>query len=78
MTQGGDLQKELGLAVEEWVKNPTASAWVTAEVWVRFPAWYSWLKGLVLPQRRLRFDPWDFCMPWVQQFKKKKKKKKKT
>ena len=34
----------------QWVKNPTAAAQVTLEVWVRFPAWHSGLKDLVLLQ----------------------------
>ena len=28
----------------QWLKNVTAAAWVTAEVWVQSPAWHSGLK----------------------------------
>ena len=37
-------QKEafLGVpAVAQWVKNLTTATWVSAEVWVQFPAWRS-------------------------------------
>ena len=37
------------LGVVQWVKNPTAVAWVVAEVWVPFLAWHSGLKDLALP-----------------------------
>ena len=29
----------------QWVKNLTAVAWVTAEVWIQSPAWPQWVKG---------------------------------
>ena len=29
----------------QWVKNPTAVAWVAEEVWVRSPAPVQWVKG---------------------------------
>ena len=32
-------------AVVQWVKNPTAAAWVTAEAWVCSPALAQWVKG---------------------------------
>ena len=34
----------------QWVKNPTAAAQVTAEVWVPSPAWQSGLKDPASPQ----------------------------
>ena len=37
-------------ALVQWVKNLTAVAWVSAEVWVQSPAWRSGLKDPVLPQ----------------------------
>lgn len=63
-------------AVVQQVKNLTVAAQVTAEVRVRPPAWCSGLKYLVLPQLRLRFNPWpgNLHMQRVQPFKKKKKK----
>ena len=39
--------------VVQWVKNLTAVDWVAVEVWVRFPARYSGLKDLMLPQPQL-------------------------
>ena len=50
----------------QWLKNVTAAAWVTAEVWVQSPAWHSGLKDFALLQLQcrmrlqLRFSPW----PW--------------
>ena len=35
-----------GPSVAQWLKNPTAAAWVTAEVWVGSPALCSGLKDL--------------------------------
>ena len=32
-------------AAAQWVKNLTAAAWVTVEVWVRFPHPVQWVKG---------------------------------
>ena len=32
----------------QWVKNPTALAWVTVEEWIQSPAWHSGLKYLVV------------------------------
>ena len=37
-------------AVVQWVKNPIAAAWATAEVWVWSPAWCNGLKDPVLLQ----------------------------
>ena len=37
----------------EWVKNQTAAAQVTAEVWVPSLAWHSGLKDLALPLLQL-------------------------
>ena len=60
----------------QWVKNPTAMAWVAEELQVRSLASHSGLKDLALSQLwcrsmlRLRFDPWpgNFHMlqvwPW--------------
>ena len=67
-------------AVAQWVRNPTAVAWVTAEAWVGSLAQSSELKDPALPQLqgmselRLRFNPCpgNFCMSWVQPFKEKK------
>ena len=64
-----------------WVKNPTAAAWIDAEVKVQSPAWHSALKDLVLPQLWhrswlwLRFGPCpgNFHVLWLQPLKKKKK-----
>ena len=42
----------------QWVKNPTAAAWVTVEVQVRSSAWCSGLKDPVLLQLWLRFSLW--------------------
>ena len=48
----------------QWVKNPTAAAWVTAGVQVRSLALPSGLKDAALPQLqhrshlRLGFNPW--------------------
>ena len=48
----------------QWVKNPTAAAWVAAEVQVQSPAPCIGLKGSVLPWLQhglrlwLRFNPW--------------------
>ena len=49
----------------QWVKNPTATAWVTAEVRVQASAWHSGLKDLALllllrcrSHLQLRFNPW--------------------
>ena len=51
--------------VAQWVKNLTAVAWVTAEVWVPSLAWHSGLTDLALLQLQhrsqlwwLRFNPW--------------------
>ena len=58
--------------VAQWVKNPTAAAWVTEEVWVCPPAWRSGLnQDPALPhlqhgsQLQLGFNPWpgNFHMP---------------
>ena len=53
----------------QWVKSPTAMAWVAAEVWVQSLAQHSGLKDPVLPQLWHRFGPWpgNFHMTWVQQ-----------
>ena len=45
-------------AVAQSVKNLTGGAQVSAEAWVRCPAWCSGLKDLALPQLWLRFHPW--------------------
>ena len=48
----------------QWVKNMIAVAQVAVEVRVRYPAQYTGLKDLVLPQLwcrsqlQLRFKPW--------------------
>ena len=42
----------------QWVKNPTAAACVTAEVWVQFLAWSSGLKDLALPQLQCSSQMW--------------------
>ena len=53
--------------VMQWVKNSTAVAGVTAEVWVRSLAQSSGLKDLVVLQLQLRFSPWpgNIHVPWV-------------
>ena len=52
--------------VVQWVKNPMAAAWVTAEVQVL--AWHSGLKDLALLQLLFRFSPWsrNFHVPQVR------------
>ena len=58
----------------QWTKNPTAVAWVTADMQVQSPAQSSGLKDPVLPQLQcrsklqLKFNPRprNFPMPWVQ------------
>ena len=59
--------------VEQWVKNPTAKAWVTVQVWVQSLGQCSRLKYLALPQLWLGCSPWprNFHIPWVQPLKKK-------
>ena len=54
-------------SVAQWVKNPSAAAWVVAEAPILFLVWPSRLKDLALPQLQLRFSPWprSFHMPWV-------------
>ena len=42
----------------QWVKNPTAGACVTVEVWVQFLAWGSGLKDLALPQLQCSSQMW--------------------
>ena len=42
----------------QWVKNPTAGACVTVEVWVQFLAWSSGLKDLALPQLQCSSQMW--------------------
>lgn len=42
----------------QWVKSPTAAAWVDAEAWVQSPVQRHGLKGLALPQLQLGFGPW--------------------
>ena len=41
----------------QWVKNPTAAAWVATEAWVQSPAQHSLLKDPGLPQLQLVLDP---------------------
>ena len=47
----------------QWIRNPTAAAWVTVEAWILSPAQLSGLKDPALPQLRcrlqlkLRFNP---------------------
>ena len=56
----------------QWVMNPTAVAWVTAEVRVRSLAWHSGLKDLALSQLQcrlklwLRFNPWPRLQLWLR------------
>ena len=55
----------------QWVRNLTAEAQVTVELWVQSLAWCSGLKDPALPrlwyrsQLWLRFSPWhgNFHMP---------------
>ena len=44
--------------IEQWVKNPTAAAWVAAELRVQSPGQHSGLKDPVLPELWLGFNPW--------------------
>ena len=58
----------------QWVKDPSAVAWVAAEGRVQSLAQHSGLKDLMLLQLRCRlqlwvgFNPWsgNLGMPWVQ------------
>ena len=52
----------------QWVKNPTAAAWLAAEVWVQSSAHRSGLQDLAPLQLQLGFTPWpgNCHMPWVQ------------
>ena len=67
-------------AMAQWVKNPTAAAWVAEEMQLRF----QWVKGSCLLQLRQRLQLWfrfsswpgNFHMPWVWSFKKNKIKRK--
>ena len=55
----------------QWVKIPTAVAWVTAKVCVLSPAQCTGLKDPALPQLwcrsqlRLRFSPWPGGLPFA-------------
>ena len=53
----------------QWVRNPTAVAWMAEEVWVQPPAW-EWAKG-----SSVRFNPWprNFHMLWAGPWEKKNK-----
>ena len=70
-----------GPAVAQWVKNPTAVVWVSAEAWVPSPARQSVLRDSVLwqlwckSQLQLRFNPWprNFHILHIWPLKKKKK-----
>ena len=59
----------------QWVKNTTAVAHVTLEVWVRSPAWHSGLKDLTLLQLYLGFNPWPGNFHRPQAWPKKTNKK---
>ena len=53
-------------ALAQWVKDPTAVAWVTAEVWVQSSVWRCGVKDPALPhlwrrsQLWLRYNPWSW------------------
>ena len=47
-----------------WVENPTAAAWVIAEMQVQALAGHSGLKDLVLLQLRPRSQLWLRFSPW--------------
>ena len=51
-------------AVAQWVKNPTAAAWVPVEVWVGSPAQNRGLKDPTLPQLLQRSQLWLRFNPW--------------
>ena len=62
-------------AVRQWVKNPTAGAWVATEARVRPLPWGRGLKDLALPQLwhrsklELGLNPWPrLSYVWVQPF----------
>ena len=65
----------------QWVKNPTAGAWVAVEAQVQSLTQGSALKDLALPslpgrlQWQLGFSPWprNFHMPQMQPLKKDQK-----
>ena len=58
----------------QWVKNPTAAAWVAEEAWVQPLAQCNGLKNPALPQLwcmsqlwlGLHLWPRNFHMPWAQ------------
>ena len=49
----------------QWVKNWTAAARVTVEVWVPPPAWCSGLKDLAMPRLRHRIEPLAWELPYA-------------
>ena len=75
------LKKKKGApAIAQQVKNPTASPWVAAEMWVSPPAQHSGLKNLALLQQvtamaQIRVPAWE--LPYAQDVAKEEKKKKK-
>ena len=46
----------------QWVKNPTAEAWITTEAQVQYPAWHSGLKDPVLLQKQSTIHAPGTCM----------------
>ena len=64
--------------VVQWVKNPTAAAWVFSEAWVCTQACSSGLKDLALLQLWPGFSPWLGEPPYAVSVAIKKKKIKKT
>ena len=76
------LKKKKGApAIAQQVKNPTASPWVAAEMWVSPPAQHSGLKNLALLQQvtamaQIRVPAWE--LPYAQDVAKEEKKKKKN
>ena len=66
-----------GPAEAQWVRNPTAVAWVAAGMQVLSPAWHSWLKDLALPQLQCSSLLLTGELPYALSMAIKKKKKRK-
>ena len=51
--------------VAEWVKNPTAVAWVAEKAWVQSPGGHSGLKNPALLQLWCKLQLWLGFNPWA-------------
>ena len=53
--------------VAQWVKNPTAAAWVDVEMQIQSQAWHSGLKEPVLSPMQRRSQLWlRAAVAWIQ------------